>query len=76
VVALTRLDDALHPLEGQTSRPSRGVVLRYLTQALERVVRRSILTSLDRELVEARATRLLESLKATETSVRPSPARG
>ena len=68
VAVLTRLVDALHTLEGQTQRPNRRVVLLHQAQALEEVIRRTIPASLDREPVQARAIRLLESLNAIEAA--------
>lgn len=69
VAILTRLVDALHTLEGQTQRPNRRAVLIHQAQALEEVIRRTIPASLDREPIEARVKRLLESLEADESAM-------
>ena len=68
VATLSRLVDALHTLEGLTRSPSRRRVLLRQVQATEEVIRRTIPASQDREPVAARATRLLESLKAIEAA--------
>ncbi len=68
VAVLTRLVDALHTLEGQTQRQNRRRVLLHQAQALDEIIRRTIPASLDREPVQARAIRLLESLNAIEAA--------
>jgi len=68
VAVLTRLVDALHALEGQTQRQNRRRVLLHQAQALDEIIRRTIPASLDREPVQARAIRLLESLNAIEAA--------
>ncbi|MDZ4753620.1 MAG: DUF2254 domain-containing protein [Phycisphaerae bacterium] len=68
VAVLSRLVEALQTLEGQTQRPNRRRVLLHQALALEEVIRRTIPASLDREPVQARALRLLESLKAFEAA--------
>jgi len=68
VAVFTRLVDAINTLEGQTQCPNRRVVLLQQARALEEVIRRTIPASLDREPVQARAIRLLESLNAIEAA--------
>jgi len=74
VAVLTRLVDALHTLEAQTQRPNRRSVLLRQAHSLEEVIGRTIPASLDREPVEARVKRLLESLEATEAAIEAAPA--
>ena len=66
VAVLTRLVDALDTLEGQTHRPSRRGVLLHQAKALEEVISRTIAAPVDREPVEERVKRLLDSFNANK----------
>jgi len=69
VAVLLRMVESLRTLEEMTKRPNRRHILLHQAQALEEVVRRTIPAPPDREPVEARVKRLLESLKAAEAAM-------
>ncbi len=63
VAVLSRLLDSLAALEERTLDASRRGSLQHQARAVDEAVRRSIPSPFDREVLEARAGRLLESLK-------------